>query len=158
MNNKDKITFGSTLGFVFFCISQAFAQTAAQSEVPNGSDVQANMVSASWHQVLNNPASLTVIGFLCVIAWLCDDLPFFNSRYVAHITVTLGACIYWLFAGPQSVPKTFPYPFAVLIVNGTICGFVAFIIHRQAVARLIAMVRSKTGDTAFLHKPQNPNS
>jgi hypothetical protein len=154
MNNKSKIAVGSTLGFVFFCISKAFAQTNAAPAFPESNDLQANILSAAYHQVLNNPASLMVIAFLCVLAWLCDDLPFINSRYVAHLTVILGAAIYWLFAGPESVPKTFPYPFVVLVVNGTLCGFVAFTVHRQMVARIISFVRARTGDTTFIPKPK----
>lgn len=161
MNNKGKITTGIGLAGVFFCLAKAFAQTNANPNAVtqtgrfDGGDVQANILSAAYHQILNNPASLMVIAFLCVLAWLCDDLPFINSRYVAHVTVVLGATIYWMFAGPESVPKTFPYPFVVLVVNGTICGFVAFVFHRQAVARLISFVRAKTGgDTTFVSKPK----
>lgn len=135
--NKNKLRIATSLSFVFFCISKAYAQNAPLASP----DVQANILSAMWLQVVNNPASLTVIGFLCVWAWLFDDLPFISSRYVPHITVILGESIYWLFAGPASVPKSYPYPIAVFVSNGTLCGFFAFLVHRQIVARIIAMVR-----------------
>jgi hypothetical protein len=135
--NKNKLRIALSLSFVFFCISKAYAQSAPAAPV----DVSENILAAMWMQVVNNPASLTVIGFLCVWAWLFDDLPFVSSRYVPHMTVILGEAIYWLFAGPSSVPKSFPYPMAVFISNGTLCGFFAFLVHRQIVSRIIAMVR-----------------
>lgn len=147
MNNKSKIIFGSSMCAVLFCVAKAFAQTNAPGPLPDLTDMQANIISAAFHQVINNPASLTVIPFLCVLAWLADDLPFISSRYVAHLTVMTGASIYWLFSGPSSVPKTFPYPSAVLVANGTLCGFIAFLVHRQLVARCISFFRSKQQTT-----------
>lgn len=156
MNNKSKIFLGFGLGGVFFCMSKAFSQTnlLAATGTEDRAEVQANIASAAYHQVLNNPASLMVIAFLCVLAWLIDDLPVINSRYVSHLTVIIGASIYWLFAGPESVPKTYPYPFVVLMANGTLCGFVAAVGHRQIIARLISMVRAKMGDAPVARKPK----
>lgn len=105
-------------------------------------DASAGLAQAMFDQVLNNPSSLLLIAFLCVFAWLADDLPFLNSRYVAHCTVILGALTYWTVTSVASVPKTFPHPQAVFVMNGTLCGFVAFVIHKQAVARVIAFVRA----------------
>lgn len=102
-----------------------------------------NILYAMLGQVLNNPSSLMVIAFLCICAWLADDLPFIPSKYVAHLCVVFGASIYWAFTSEETVPKSFPHPFAVFIVNGSVCGFVAFIIHRQAVARIIDLVRGR---------------
>ncbi len=150
-----KILLGSGLSGLFLFVATAFAQTNDSPVASSMPDGQANIVSASFHQVLNNPASLTVIGFLCVFAWLCDDLPFINSRYVSHFTVMLGGGTYWLFAGPGSVPKNFPYPTAVLVVNGIMCGFAAFIVHRQAIARMISFVRERSGNTQFITKQKD---
>src|ERR1700744_2163222 len=105
-----------------------------------------NILYAMLGQELNNPSSLLVIAFLCIVAWLCDDTPLINSRYIAHICVIPGASIYWLFTTWDSVPKTFPHPLAVFVVNGSICGFVAFLLPRHAVARLIHLVRGDTGN------------
>jgi hypothetical protein len=91
---------------------------------------------------IHNPASLMVIGVLCVFAWLCDSLPFVDSKFVPHYTVIIGASIYWLFAVPSSVATNFPHPSAVFICNGIFCGFVAAVAHRQIVARLIAYVQN----------------
>ena len=102
-----------------------------------------NILYAMLGQVLNNPSSLLVIAFLCIVAWLADDLPFIASKYVPHLCVVFGASIYWMFTSVDTVPKSFPHPHAVFIVNGTICGFVAAVIHRQAVARIIDIVRGR---------------
>lgn len=112
-----------------------------------------NLLSAMYASVIHNPASLMVIGVLCVFAWLADDLPFVNSRYVAHYTVIAGASIYWLFAFPASVPVNFPHPSAVFASNGIICGLVAFGIHKQAIARLLNYMRLKNGTAIFYDKP-----
>lgn len=144
MNTGSKLSLGSLIGVASLTASKVFAQADSQPLLPSVIP-DTNIASASIHQLLNNPASLTVIPFLCVIAWLCDDLPFIKSRYVSHITVIVGGSIYWLFAGPTSVPKSFPYPEAVLVVNGVMCGFFAFLVHRQAIARIINAVRAKTG-------------
>jgi hypothetical protein len=153
-----KIIFASGLSGLFLFVAKALAQTGDVS--PAATEHTANIVSASFYQVINNPASLTVICFLCVVAWLLDDLPFINSRYVAHISVIIGASIYWAFAGLDSVPKSYPVPHAVLVVNGTICGFAAFIIHRQAIARLISFVRARngTGNMDFIRNNQPPTN
>jgi hypothetical protein len=97
--------------------------------------------------VFRNPASLLVFPFLCIVAWLIDDLPVINSRYVTHFVTIIGGCIYWLFATPSSVPRSFPYPFVVLVCNGVICGFFAGLLHRFLIARFILMMRAKFGDS-----------
>lgn len=96
-----------------------------------------NILYAMLGQVLNNPSSLLVVAFLCILCWLLDDLPFMNSKYVPHCSVIIGAAIYWMFTSDETVPKSFPHPLAVFVVNGTICGFVAFVVHRWAIARFI---------------------
>lgn len=145
MKTNTKLTIGSTLAFVFFCLSRAFAQTNTMAAPDvSAASVEINVVSAAYHQLLNNPASVSVIPVLCVIAWLCDDVPFIDSKYVYHITVVFGSGIYWLYALPSSVPKSFPYPYVVLASNGILCGFIAAAIHKQAIARLIAIAKGRS--------------
>ncbi len=121
----------------------AIAQTTAK-EAPPISD--GNVVLAMYQQILHNPASMLVIALLCVVAWLADDLPFISSRYVVHITVIVGGSIFWAYASPKSVPPDFPHPMAVFVANGIICGFVAWVIHRQAIGRFISFVRTRSGN------------
>ncbi len=90
-----------------------------------------------FDQIVNNPASLLLIFVISIIAWLVETLPSINSKLVPHVCVGLGAAIYWLFVSPSTVPQSFPHPAAVLVANGIICGFIAFILHGQIVLRLI---------------------
>ena len=144
--------------------SKLMAQTtneAATQLVSNGS-FQARLFAPFYDQVLNNPASLTAIVFLCIVAFVLDDTPVVNSRYVTHITITLGAATYWLFAGSDSVPHYFPHPAAILVVNGMVAGIVAGLGHRYAVALLVNWLRNKFGmdqvpsARRFLRQPNDP--
>src|SRR6187455_2686997 len=101
MNDQAKIIFGGTLGTMFLVLSVLGQSTNAIpiTHLP-GDGEQNNILYAMFGQVLNNPASMLVVGVLCIVAWLVDDLPFVNSRYVAHATVIAGGAIYWMFATP----------------------------------------------------------
>jgi hypothetical protein len=144
-SHQEKLLAGG-LGMLFCLLaSNVMAQTNANPALVAALPETPNVLYGMYGQVLNNPASVMVIPFLMVLAWLVDDLPFINSRYVVHITVITGASIYWAFTSVDTVPKSFPHPLMVFVVNGTICGFVAFVGHRQAIARLINMVQAHTG-------------
>lgn len=137
----------ATAGFAYMALMFA-ARAAGATDVQDmniGADMQAGILSAMFRQMLNNPSSGIVIGALCVMGWLVDDLPFINSRYVAHILVFTGATTFRFFCLESSVPKYFPHPQAVFICNGIIAGFFAWGIHRQAVARAINFFRMKSG-------------
>ena len=155
--NKRKLIYGG-LGMLSSLMA-AHAQTntpASFTNAVNNLPGGPNIIYAMYGQVLNNPSSLLVIAFLCIMAWLADDLPFIPSKYVAHLCVIIGACMFRFFTAESTVPTSFPHPQAVFIVNGTICGFVAYIIHRQAVSRIINLVRQSTGNTEFLSRHQPP--
>lgn len=96
-----------------------------------------SMFSALFQQVVNSPASLLVILGLSVIAYLLEVWPRFNSKFIPHICVLLGASSYWMFSSKASVPAGFPHPAAVLVVNGIICGFLSFLVHVSLIAGLI---------------------
>ena len=100
-----------------------------------------------FYQVWSNPSSLLVVAYLCVFAWLLEDLPFVSNRYVAHYTVLLGMASYWGFALEKSVPAGFPHPQFVFVANGCICGFMAYVIHRQVVARMLEAFRQTKNET-----------
>jgi len=156
---KTILTFLSLFGFgAWSLVAQSNDPTAGI--IPNaaaplsGSD--SNLFAAMYASIIHNPASLMVIGVLCVFAWLADDLPFINSRYVAHYTVIMGASIYWLFAFPSSVPVNFPHPAAVFASNGIICGLIAFGVHKQAIARILNYFRVKSGTAIYYDKDKPP--
>jgi len=135
-----KIFLGTIGMLTTLLTARALGETAAQPELAELAaklPAEPNILYAMLGQVLNNPSSLLVVAFLCILCWLLDDLPFVNSKYVPHCAVVIGASIYWLFTSSETVPKSFPHPQAVFVVNGTICGFVAFVIHRWAITRFI---------------------
>jgi hypothetical protein len=90
-----------------------------------------SIFTALWQQVANSPASLLLILGLSVVAYLLEIWPNFNSRYVPIFCILLGAAAYPFFSSRASVPATYPYPLAVLIVNGLIVGFIAAIVHSK---------------------------
>jgi len=141
-NNEMKMTAG-LLGMSFLLVAaNVLGQTNAEVTRPIVEAIPSkspNILYAMICQVLNNPSSLLVVAFLCIVDWLVDDLPFIPSKYVVHCSVIAGASIFWMFTSRESVPSYFPHPLAVFVVNGSICGFVAFVIHRQAIVRLIGM-------------------
>ncbi len=108
-----------------------------------------NIFVVMYRQVLSNPASLLHGLILCIIAWLIDETTWINSRYIPHITIGVGGCTYWLYAGSATVAHCYPYPSIVLFSNGMISGLLAYGGHRQMVARILRFSRERSGD------PQN---
>lgn len=140
-----------------FGLSKVFAQTSNELTAPlvAGIPQTPNFVYAMYAQVLNNPSSMMVIVALGIMAWILDDTPKFPSRYIKHLCVAVGSCIYWGFTSEATVPKVFPHPQFVFVVNGAFCGFIAFIGHHQGVARLINLARGNPASTQL--QPPNPN-
>lgn len=135
----------------------AHAQTGtlpALAQIGDQLPANGNVIYGMLMQILKNPSSLYVIILLCIVAWIIDDTPIIPSRYAKHICVVLGGCFYWMYATPSSVPNGFPHPYAVYIGNGTLCGFVAVIVHRQAVARVINLFRGNAPESKL--QPTDP--
>lgn len=143
MKDNSKLIFGSGLGAFFFFISKAFAQTNAQPLLGTTPETTGNVLVGIWSQAVNNPASFSVIGLLVVVAWLCDDIPWINSRFVKHITVVAGMSLYWAFANPETVSKIYPHPLAIFLSNGAICGAVAYLAHWQIIERIRGFLQNK---------------
>lgn len=146
MNNKQKLIFGSGLSTVFFCISKAFAETNAAPMTNVTPEQAGNFFMSFWMQAIYNPSSFAAIGFLMVIAWLCDDLPWPQPKYVKHVTVIVGVLLYWSFTDPDTVAKISKHPFSIYLSYGAVCGAVAYIAHSQVVNRLRAL-GSKNNET-----------
>lgn len=142
MNNRSKIITGSTIGFIFFCISKAFAQTNAPVLAPTPEQA-GNFFIAFWMQAIYNPSSFSCIGLLMVVAWLCDDLPWPPSKYVKHLTVIAGVLLYWSFTDPEIVSKISKHPFSIYLSYGAVCGAVAYLAHWQLVQRLKSFFQNK---------------
>lgn len=132
------------LGFFLAAIPALLAQDASAN--PGGDVIGGfDALTAPFKQVLNSPASLLVIPGLSIVAWLIEIAPFINSKFIPHVCVGLGGAFYWMFTSAASVPKSFPHPSAVLVMNGIICGFLAFVVHKQLICR-------------FFLKPNNTGS
>lgn len=97
-------------------------------------------ISAMVRQVLNSPGSLMVIIALTLICILIERTPKIDSSLIPWICIIGGALSYFLFSKKSSVPADFPYPAAVLFVNGMICGAAAWIGHAQVVQRFFPTV------------------
>lgn len=98
---------------------------------------------APLEQVIHSPASLLVIVGVTIVAYLLELWPNFNSRFIPHICILVGAVAYPLFSAKSSVPVDFPYPIAVLILNGLISGFIAVILHKKLVMWLVSRYGGK---------------
>ncbi len=129
-----------------------FAQTAL-AVPPLPPEGQADIFTAMWNTIVHNPSSLFVLILLSIAAWLMDELPFINSKYVTHFTTLAGGIIYWMFCHPDNVPKTFPYAWPVLACIGFMCGFIAGVLHKTVIGRLIDFIKSKIPGSDPVPKP-----
>ncbi len=93
------------------------------------------LLMAMATQIVRSPASLMVILALSIISAVIEYVEWMNSKLVLPLCVFGGMISYWVFAPTSSVPNTFPYPHAVLAVNGLICGLVSFTVHAQIIKR-----------------------
>lgn len=115
-----------------------------------------NVLMVMYKQVLSNPASLLHGLILCIIAWLIDETTWINSRYIPHVTIFIGACTYWLYAGSATVAHCYPFPWVVLASNGAISGLVAYGCHKQVIARILSIARQRAGGDDGIKKDK-PN-
>lgn len=141
MKTQTKLFFASSFSLMLFTVANACGEsTNLSSVIPQISPESPNIAYAMVGLVLKNPASMLVIGVLCIWCWLLDDFKHVQP-YVKHISVLVGMSIYWGFTSEAAVPKNYPHPWAVFLANGMICGFIAYIVHRQAIARAIAFLQ-----------------
>lgn len=151
MSRKNEIKIGAgIIGMgIFLTAARVFAQATPEPAKPLAVAIQSdgpNILYAMFAQMLNNPSSLLVIAFLCVVNWLVDDLPFIPSKYVKHCSVVTGASIFWMFTSRDAVPSYYPHPLAVFFANGTVCGFIAFAAHKKVTMRVINFFESKQSE------------
>lgn len=102
-------------------------------------------VAAMFEQLMNEPACVMVVIGLNLLAFAIEQIRWINSRLALPACILLGPFVYPWFAHRGAVPYTFPYPMAVLIVNGLMAGFIAGLIHTQFVlwAKKWLQARSK---------------
>lgn len=99
--------------------------------------VDDNVLSAMWEQIKDTPGSGFVILAVSIVAFLVEILPFVKTKYMPHFCVGAGMALYWAFVSRGSVPPTFPYPVAVLLLNGAVCGLAALTAQALLIRRFI---------------------
>lgn len=135
---------------VVMCAHRMLAQEIPVVNMPNVPTD--NIFLVMFRQVVSNPASMLHCVILCIVAWLIDSTTWINSRYIPHVTIIIGACTYWLYAGSATVAHCYPYPSVVLASNGIISGLFAYGGHRQLIARLICFSRQRSGNMQVLNQ------
>src|SRR5689334_6964622 len=88
-----------------------------------------NIFNAIIGQVTSQPGCALIIVALSILAYLLQIWPRFHPRFIPHIMAALGMIFYPLSANRSRVPYIYPYPLAVLVVNGLIAGFISTIAH-----------------------------
>lgn len=134
-----------TIVIAFVWITLSALSVVAQTNDPNitttppGADTGLadlpGLIMAMATQIVRSPASLMVIIGLSIISAVIEYVEWANSKLILPFCVFGGMFSYWIFAAQISVPNTFPYPHAVLAVNGLICGLVSFTVHAQVIKR-----------------------
>lgn len=123
--------------------STLFAQAPATNAPPaTGPGMELDVFSAMWKQVANSPASLLLIPVFAVLAWLIET-SWVNSKIIPWVCIGGCAAVYPLFCSKSSVPNIFPSPLAVLIANGILCGFLAYVAHSQIIMRIVSAIGRK---------------
>ena len=125
---------------LLFVVTAAFAQDVPP---PVNEESVISLLKAMVVQVVNSPASLLVIIGLVIIAVVFEVVEWLPSKVILPLCVFGGACTYWIFSPASTVPQHFPHPQAVLVVNGLICGVVAFVIHITAARWMISKLPQK---------------
>lgn len=92
---------------------------------------------APFEQLWNSPASAFIIVPVSIVAWLWEMWDFTPSKYVPLVCIILGTALYPALTPLKTVPPNFPIPILVLILNGLVLGFLAFILHKFLVKKLI---------------------
>lgn len=114
------------------------------------------LINAMVEQIINSPASLLVIIALSIISYVVEVSAWLPSKAILPLCVFGGASGYWIFSSAGSVSPYFPYPYAVLVVNGLVCGFIAFIFHASAIKWLINRFQPPSRDSKD-PKPPTPD-
>lgn len=143
-NNQKKLLQATVMMAIVMTAHSALAQNGMMASAVVIDAPTDNIFMVMYKQVVSNPASLLHVLILCIIAWLIDETSWINSRYIPHITIVLGGCTYWLYAGSATVAQCYPFPSVVLFSNGMISGLIAYASHRQIIARILKFTREQS--------------
>lgn len=115
-----------------------------------------NLLLAPIEQVVNSPGSPLIIIFISMAAYAWDRIPKFSNVWLLPLCMVIGLILYPLVSKTSSVPDTFPYPIVVLLLNGAITGFIAFLGHNLFVKALINWMIGKVQDLSTKGPPPPP--
>lgn len=95
------------------------------------------LFTALFQQVVSNPASIFIILPVSIFAFVLEVWPLFPSKLVLPMCLVSGSCLFPGLVSRNTVSPYFPNPLLVLILNGFILGFVAWVVHKTVVKRII---------------------
>lgn len=95
------------------------------------------LFTALLQQVVTNPASIFIILPVSIFAFVLELWPIFPSKLVLPACLGAGSWLFPSLVSRSTVSPYFPNPLLVLILNGFILGFVAWIIHKALIKRII---------------------
>lgn len=96
-----------------------------------------SLFTALFQQLLGNPASILIILPVSILAFVLEVWPMFPSRLVLPMCIACGSCVFPALVKTSTVPAAYPNPLLVLILNGFILGFIAWVVHATIVKKII---------------------
>lgn len=114
---------------------------------------ETNVFKACFDQIFHNPMCAGIILFIWAIGYVFDRSDKTDSRWLALVCMACGAFLYWGLTSPKTVSPDFPRPWLVLVLNGAILGFIAYLTHTFGVKAIIDYLVNK----ARLMLGQNPS-
>lgn len=91
--------------------------------------------------LMKNESSWLVIVPLSIIAFVLEKWQYFPSKYICPVCIAGGIILMPVFSKVSQVPDTYPYPLAVLMADGCVLGFLAWLAHASIIAKLIGWLQ-----------------
>lgn len=114
-----------------------------------------NLMLAPLEQLMHAPGCALIILPVSIVAAVWEMMQQTPSKYIPVVCMGLGMALYPLLTPISTVPPAFPNPIVVLILNGFILGFVAWVVHKFLIKRVIDKFAEKQ-DAADAAKPEPP--
>jgi hypothetical protein len=125
-----------------------------------------DLFKALFDQVIANPASILIIFPVGILAFVLEVWPMFPSKLVLPVCLCSGSTLFPALVKTSTVPAMYASPLLVLILDGFILGFVAWLFHRLIIKKLIKRFangmefvvehKKKTNDTEILKIKNEP--
>lgn len=115
-----------------------------------------HLFTALFQQILGNPASILIIVPVSIAAFVLEVWPMFPSRLVLPSCLVLGSCLFPALVSKSTVGASYPNPLLVLILNGFILGFVAWVVHTTIVKRIVNHFGGWPDDKNHVPPPEDP--